>query len=36
MTPAYMADPPEPKIVPPSQWHLAPASPAAAAGADQG
>ncbi len=27
MTPAYRFDPAEPKIVPPSQWHLAPAAP---------
>ena len=33
MTPAYMADPPEPKIVPPSQWHLAPAAPSPPASA---
>jgi hypothetical protein len=25
MTPAYMADPPAPKVVPPDQWHTAPA-----------
>jgi len=25
MTPAYMADPPIPKVVPPDQWHTAPA-----------
>ena len=40
MTPAYRFDPAEPKIVPPSQWHLAPAAPpppatATDAGADR-
>jgi len=34
MTPAYMADPSQPKIVPPGQWYTAPASPAADASAN--
>ncbi len=28
MTPHYVADPPEPKLVPPERWHLPPAPPA--------
>ena len=28
MTPAYEGDPPEPKVVPPTNWHVAPAAPA--------
>ena len=32
MTPAYETDPPEPKIVPVNQWHLAPARPPTPAG----
>jgi small-conductance mechanosensitive channel len=31
MTPAYMADPAEPKVVPREQWHAAPAAPIPAA-----
>jgi small-conductance mechanosensitive channel len=31
MTPAYMADPAQPKVVPPGQWYAAPATPAAGA-----
>jgi small-conductance mechanosensitive channel len=27
MTPAYVADPPDPKLVPPAQWYAAPAQP---------
>ncbi len=27
MTPLYIADPPEPKVVPPAQWYTAPAAP---------
>jgi small-conductance mechanosensitive channel len=27
MTPLYIADPPEPKVVPPAQWYAAPAAP---------
>ena len=27
MTPAYEADPPEPKVVPKSKWYLPPAAP---------
>ncbi len=30
MTPAYVADPVPPKVVPPQDWHLAPAAPPAA------
>ena len=29
MTPSYMKDPDAPKVVPPNQWYLAPATPAA-------
>ena len=29
MTPSYVADPPQPKVVPGDQWFLAPAKPAA-------
>ncbi len=29
MTPAYIADPPEPKLVAKDQWHAAPATPPA-------
>jgi small-conductance mechanosensitive channel len=32
MTPAYMADPAQPKVVPPAQWFAAPANPASHAG----
>jgi len=28
MTPAYVSDPQTPKVVPPDQWHTAPAGPA--------
>jgi len=28
MTPLYIADPPEPKVVPPAKWYAAPAAPA--------
>jgi len=31
MTPAYMADPAEPKVVSREDWHAAPAAPIAAA-----
>jgi len=31
MTPAYMADPAEPKVVSREHWHAAPAAPIAAA-----
>ena len=27
MTPLYIADPPEPKVVPPAHWYAAPAAP---------
>ncbi len=33
MTPSYMKDPDAPKVVPPNQWYLAPATPAGAEGA---
>jgi small-conductance mechanosensitive channel len=33
MTPAYMADPSQPKVVPPAQWYAAPARPSADASA---
>jgi small-conductance mechanosensitive channel len=34
MTPSYVADPPEPKLVPESQWYAAPATPPSAPGSE--
>jgi len=36
MTPAYVADPPEPKLVPEDKWYAEPASPPSAAASDHG